>query len=140
MTQYTVAVCQVAAPLVGHQFDLLTVKDLFDVFVSRRADDDRPACAFLQNLADLSGIAQRGEFLAIASAHISQHGHPGMDANAVEQPLVFRQFFVQGEQVIEQAHPGAHRTDRKSTRLNSSHVKISYAVFCLKKKKNTKRT
>src|SRR3989442_7273737 len=30
-------------------------------------------------------------------------------------------------------------TDRKSTRLNSSHVRISYAVFCLKKKKN-KRT
>src|SRR5690625_6841260 len=27
--------------------------------------------------------------------------------------------------------------DRKSTRLNSSHVAISYAVFCLKKKKNT---
>ena len=26
--------------------------------------------------------------------------------------------------------------DRKSTRLNSSHVKISYAVFCLKKKKS----
>src|SRR5690606_41874442 len=29
-----------------------------------------------------------------------------------------------------------HRADRKSTRLNSSHVKISYAVFCLKKKNN----
>src|SRR5690606_15368397 len=29
-------------------------------------------------------------------------------------------------------------TDRKSTRLNSSHVKISYAVFCLKKKKKKK--
>src|SRR5690606_21928576 len=29
----------------------------------------------------------------------------------------------------------ALRGDRKSTRLNSSHVKISYAVFCLKKKK-----
>src|SRR5207253_10224036 len=28
-----------------------------------------------------------------------------------------------------------HRGDRKSTRLNSSHVAISYAVFCLKKKK-----
>src|SRR5204863_2223663 len=28
-------------------------------------------------------------------------------------------------------------TDRKSTRLNSSHVEISYAVFCLKKKKRT---
>src|SRR3989442_8262276 len=32
---------------------------------------------------------------------------------------------------------GLHRErDRKSTRLNSSHVRISYAVFCLKKKKN----
>src|SRR3989442_11182354 len=30
-------------------------------------------------------------------------------------------------------------TDRKSTRLNSSHVRISYAVFCLKKKKNITR-
>src|SRR5690606_15365680 len=31
------------------------------------------------------------------------------------------------------------RRDRKSTRLNSSHVKISYAVFCLKKKKEKHR-
>src|SRR5439155_8451140 len=31
------------------------------------------------------------------------------------------------------------RTDRKSTRLNSSHVAISYAVFCLKKKKKKKK-
>src|SRR3712207_7379572 len=30
-----------------------------------------------------------------------------------------------------------HGGDRKSTRLNSSHANISYAVFCLKKKKNT---
>src|SRR3712207_8187902 len=30
--------------------------------------------------------------------------------------------------------------DRKSTRLNSSHANISYAVFCLKKKKNTQIT
>src|SRR5690554_7393532 len=39
------------------------------------------------------------------------------------------------------AHAGDARAvllgaDRKSTRLNSSHVRISYAVFCLKKKKN----
>src|SRR5215471_20788143 len=32
-------------------------------------------------------------------------------------------------------HQAAPRRDRKSTRLNSSHVEISYAVFCLKKKK-----
>src|SRR5690348_17925988 len=31
-------------------------------------------------------------------------------------------------------------TDRKSTRLNSSHPSISYAVFCLKKKKKKKKT
>src|SRR5690554_7564983 len=30
-----------------------------------------------------------------------------------------------------------HGADRKSTRLNSSHVRISYAVFCLKKKSKT---
>src|SRR6266498_5169500 len=30
-----------------------------------------------------------------------------------------------------------HEEDRKSTRLNSSHVRISYAVFCLKKKTKT---
>src|SRR5437773_7566349 len=33
---------------------------------------------------------------------------------------------------------GHHAQDRKSTRLNSSHITISYAVFCLKKKKQKK--
>src|SRR3712207_8894915 len=36
-----------------------------------------------------------------------------------------------------QTHPGDPDPDRKSTRLNSSHANISYAVFCLKKKKST---
>src|SRR5258708_27435241 len=36
------------------------------------------------------------------------------------------------------AYPGESGTDRKSTRLNSSHQIISYAVFCLKKKKRLK--
>src|SRR2546426_1398313 len=35
--------------------------------------------------------------------------------------------------------PIAETRDRKSTRLNSSHLVISYAVFCLKKKKKTTR-
>src|SRR2546430_8423046 len=48
-----------------------------------------------------------------------------------------------GEQVLPARHVKARRglvqqqEDRKSTRLNSSHSQISYAVFCLKKKKNT---
>src|SRR3712207_7499300 len=37
----------------------------------------------------------------------------------------------------QQNHPPA--VDRKSTRLNSSHANISYAVFCLKKKKKSPR-
>src|SRR5690349_9323727 len=50
-----------------------------------------------------------------------------------------------GESIADTLHKGDHvlvdgqlvsKEDRKSTRLNSSHVEISYAVFCLKKKKN----
>src|SRR5690625_1009184 len=41
-----------------------------------------------------------------------------------------------GRDVLARAETGSGKTlaDRKSTRLNSSHVAISYAVFCLKKK------
>src|SRR5437762_7499450 len=48
---------------------------------------------------------------------------------------------------VQDRHPGpalrilvGAREDRKSTRLNSSHRCISYAVFCLKKKKRSHRT
>src|SRR2546430_15586724 len=39
---------------------------------------------------------------------------------------------------IREAEADRLRQDRKSTRLNSSHSQISYAVFCLKKKKRTR--
>src|SRR5947207_10882067 len=47
-----------------------------------------------------------------------------------------------GERLDEQVERLAHHAvrDRKSTRLNSSHTVISYAVFCLKKKKEKKST
>src|SRR5438874_8415428 len=61
---------------------------------------------------------------------------------------LFRSLLLAGHHVshprirsqVPEAHPGdadhsPHVPDRKSTRLNSSHVEISYAVFCLKKKK-----
>src|SRR2546430_2332945 len=46
------------------------------------------------------------------------------------------------ELMVEAAiHPSQHvHEDRKSTRLNSSHSQISYAVFCLKKKNNSLNT
>mgnify|MGYP002526868492 CR=1 FL=1 len=43
----------------------------------------------------------------------------------------------ENEQTVKEAPCPVIKADRKSTRLNSSHVVISYAVFCLKKK-NTK--
>src|SRR5690606_40134068 len=48
---------------------------------------------------------------------------------------------LKGEELKEALRENLDALDRKSTRLNSSHVKISYAVFCLKKKKKyaTKR-
>src|SRR2546429_5783446 len=42
-----------------------------------------------------------------------------------------------GDREPSQVHGARRGRDRKSTRLNSSHGYISYAVFCLKKKKNT---
>src|SRR5688572_31157572 len=51
------------------------------------------------------------------------------DADTVLYLLVDERYTVQ-----EAAEESGHR-DRKSTRLNSSHSQISYAVFCLKKKK-----
>src|SRR5207302_9253160 len=53
-------------------------------------------------------------------------------------PVPSRCQFLPGEERSRRCLPPCRwsfaRGDRKSTRLNSSHVKISYAVFCLKKK------
>src|SRR5690348_17711527 len=55
--------------------------------------------------------------------------HPGVGILQVRPPVADRL----------DLGPLQHQTDRKSTRLNSSHPSISYAVFCLKKK-NPQRT
>src|SRR5262245_63821527 len=51
-------------------------------------------------------------------------GEPGGARGGAAHQLAWR----------ERARVGPHLPDRKSTRLNSSHLGISYAVFCLKKK------
>src|SRR2546421_1789984 len=45
----------------------------------------------------------------------------------------------QANGAVEAANKEIKKIDRKSTRLNSSHDQISYAVFCLKKKKKKRR-
>src|SRR3712207_8369841 len=56
-----------------------------------------------------------------------------LDERAVDLDLADRQVL----EVAEGRVADAEVVDRKSTRLNSSHANISYAVFCLKKKKKT---
>src|SRR5436305_2389369 len=50
-------------------------------------------------------------------------------------PRTGRRTAVAGTRLWHGTRGAGGRRDRKSTRLNSSHVRISYAVFCLKKKK-----
>src|SRR5690606_41272835 len=66
-------------------------------------------------------------------------GDDGLSYPAYSRPVVAthggRRMFGCGGSRAHVCHGGGSQPDRKSTRLNSSHVKISYAVFCLKKKK-----
>src|SRR5690606_1786603 len=78
--------------------------------------------------------AGRGEPLLLLHGigHHRQAWDPVVDILATEREVI----------AVDLPGFGASPTlpeDRKSTRLNSSHVKISYAVFCLKKKKKTGR-
>src|SRR5690349_23162672 len=68
----------------------------------------------------------------VASRHPLWEGHlndPGV-RSSIERGMLLDE----GKEMIGTTTLDAQ--DRKSTRLNSSHVEISYAVFCLKKKKN----
>src|SRR5699024_11598968 len=75
------------------------------------------------------------ESLRIGKDHrIAQTDHPACLGSRSFHPYIQTDY---SEAQLELITPIAHSTkeaDRKSTRLNSSHVSISYAVFCLKKK------
>src|SRR5437868_13064771 len=61
------------------------------------------------------------------------HSFPTRRSSDLEQ-VARRRCAVCGAGVLRMLEPWPRPLDRKSTRLNSSHVSISYAVFCLKKK------
>src|SRR3712207_6975711 len=83
------------------------------LFRSRRREPDRPAGGRLARV--LRGAAR---------------GHGGRAGAAAELARPADRQRVRAD--LDQRP----RADRKSTRLNSSHANISYAVFCLKKKRN----
>src|SRR3712207_7888537 len=79
----------------------------------------------LHDALPISHVLRGGEFLAVSVGDVELA--VGAEGDAVAIMAAAGQFG---------GLPPDHRQDRKSTRLNSSHANISYAVFCLKKKKS----
>src|SRR2546427_8984713 len=104
--------------------------------LSALADGELSACIAFRigqqewRMYHLVGDVLRSPELAHHSRHDVLSGIRAQLANEPRRPLVS----VATEELAQIAHPAQDR-DRKSTRLNSSHSQISYAVFCLKKKK-----
>src|SRR3712207_9005998 len=82
-----------------------------------------PYTTLFRSAEQLAQLPQRGFAARVASVrdHVRGAGRP---ADAAVTDALRR----------GPDREGQHRVDRKSTRLNSSHANISYAVFCLKKK------
>src|SRR5690606_41664193 len=80
-------------------------------------------------IKDLMGVSTEMVSLKVKGSNLKANG-----------PLLITHWGMSGPAILRLSAWGARELfdknyqDRKSTRLNSSHVKISYAVFCLKKK------
>src|SRR5690242_21434735 len=75
--------------------------------------------------------ADRALGRAVAGAQPGDRHHERVDRDGCDEDVRPPAELVRGDERLDRLL----RQDRKSTRLNSSHMSISYAVFCLKKKK-----
>src|SRR5256885_12315037 len=99
-------------------------------------DGDKGATAARAQAVDVAGhhflvgaaVAQ-DEDAGLAGGHLSHGLEQGLRGRVLQYPR-------RGRGAVIVRGRGCGRGDRKSTRLNSSHLVISYAVFCLKKKKS----
>src|SRR5437868_12655649 len=83
------------------------------------------------------GDVVRRQRLAVRPAQ--SRAEPVRHVHRAGSTIPFDVAVFEGRHAFHQIGYRPSKTDRKSTRLNSSHVSISYAVFCLKKKKKKKR-
>src|SRR2546430_6298229 len=122
-------------------------QDIEDRLPERAKAIDGPLAAFItdlkqRNLFDSTLIVWGGEFGRKPVRDRNGNENPGRDHNAKAFSTVLAGGGVRGGMVhgatdefgAASVQDKVH-IDRKSTRLNSSHSQISYAVFCLKKKK-----
>src|SRR5437762_8249848 len=104
--------------------------------------DGEPHAALGRHLADLTDALGRAPKVAVPLVDGAHHGDTAerrgtlaLLVEHLEQTPALRALGVHPAELDPDARDGkAARPDRKSTRLNSSHRCISYAVFCLKKK------
>src|SRR5947209_18404312 len=99
-----------------------------------------PGCAAPADAVEIAA-ARRLLHPGLVNAHTHGHGNlaKGMGDRWPLELLLSAAPWITGNRTAEDKYLstqlGAVEIDRKSTRLNSSHANISYAVFCLKKKK-----
>src|SRR5205807_4182212 len=117
--------------------------EVLDVGAFNENPSDYPDFAEAVGRAVLDGKAERGVLICGSGvgASVAANKLPGIRAGMCHDTYSAHQgvehddinVLVLGSRVI------GVKLDRKSTRLNSSHLVISYAVFCLKKKKKKKK-
>src|SRR5690606_40812303 len=96
-----------------YSYLLVSPRDLLSFPTRRSSDLAAAACCLQYSRRDAEGSAPQARWLVFSD------GGGQVEVRLATSPV------IAAEDLEE---------DRKSTRLNSSHVKISYAVFCLKKK------
>src|SRR5207253_5538014 len=101
----------------------------------RRLNELRPIRMEVGQLknADGSAYIEFGKNKIVAAVYGPKEVHP-KHMVLPDRALIRCRYHMAPFSVDERKNPAPSRRDRKSTRLNSSHVAISYAVFCLKKK------
>src|SRR5690606_40517520 len=102
----------------------------WSLLVIRRRRHGAPILCPTRRSSDLDAHALPQGGARPRSRHLA-HSRGGRDTAAVADRLLFRGPYRGAG--IRQLGPAGGHGDRKSTRLNSSHVKTSYAAFCLKK-------